>query len=281
MLVIIDSNYIAYVSAFALSQGLIYRGNRTEVIFGFLKQITSIAIKFQPDQIAFCWDSRTSKRKEALPEYKENRKKDRTEEEKESLIPVYAQFDEIKGVVLPMLGFNNVFMVDGYESDDIIANIVSGKDPQKTIVITSDNDLLQLLDHCSLYSVTKKQSTNKEIFYREYGIAPSEWAMVKAIAGCGTDNVPGVKGVGEKTAIAYLKGESKGKKKFDIEQSSDIIDRNLPLVKLPFQGCPGPRLRNNNLSTAKFQTVCDKYGMESLLTPKQIFEWTSIIARVT
>ena len=84
MLVIVDSNYIGYVSAFALSQGMSYRGSNTEVIFGFLRQIISIAIKFQPDQIAFCWDSRNSKRKEILPEYKENRKKDRTEEEKES-----------------------------------------------------------------------------------------------------------------------------------------------------------------------------------------------------
>ena len=180
-----------------------------------------------------------------------------------------------------MLGFNNIFIVDGYESDDIIANTVSDKDPQKTIVITSDNDLFQLLDHCSLYSVTKRQSTNKEIFCREYNITPSEWIMVKAIAGCGSDNVPGMKGIGEKTAIAHLKGESKGKKKYDIEQSSNIIDRNIPLVKLPFQGCPNPKLRSNQLSLEKFQTVCKKYGMESLLTPKQISDWSFIIARIT
>jgi len=281
MLLIFDSNYVGYVSAFALSQGMAYRGNRTEVIFGFLKQIISLCLKFQPDQVAFCWDSRSSKRKEMLPEYKENRKKDLTDEEKESLSLVYDQFNEIRDVVLPMLGFNNVFLVDGYESDDTIANIVFGKDPPKTIVITSDNDLLQLLDHCSLYSITKRQSTNKEIFCREYGIAPHEWVMVKAIAGCGSDNVPGVKGVGEKTAVAYLKGESKGKRKQDIEQSSDIIERNIQLVKLPFKGCPTPKLRRNDLSIEKFRLVCREYGMESLLSTKQISEWASIAALIS
>ncbi len=280
MLVVIDSNYIAYVSAFALSQGMVYRGGRTEVIFGFLKQIISIATKFQPDQIAFCWDSRNSKRKEILPEYKENRKKNRTEEEKESLIPVYAQFEDIRTVVLPSLGFSNIFLVDGYESDDTMASIVSGRNPEETIVITSDNDLLQLLDNCSLYSVTKKQSTNKEIFQREYGIEPKDWVMVKAIAGCSTDNIPGVVGVGEKTAIAYLKGTCKGKRRFDIEQSSEIIQRNIPLVKLPFQGCPSPKLRSNCLSLEKFKHVCKEYGMESLLSPRQISDWSSIVALV-
>lgn len=280
MLVIVDSNYIGYVSAFALSQGMNYLGNRTEIIFGFLRQIISIAIKFQPDQIAFCWDSRNSKRKEILPEYKENRKKDRTEEEKESLSLVYAQFDEIRTAVLPMLGFSNIFMVDGFESDDIMANITSGKDPQKTIVITSDNDLLQLLDHCSLYSVTKHQSTNKEIFQREYGIEPKDWAMVKAIAGCSTDNVPGIGGVGEKSAIAYLKGTLKGSRRESIDLFPNIIERNIPLVTLPFQGCPTPRIRNNDLTIAKYKIICKQYGMESLLAPKQILEWSSIIARI-
>jgi 5'-3' exonuclease len=180
-----------------------------------------------------------------------------------------------------MLGFRNVFLVDGYESDDTIASIVFGKDPEKTIVVTSDNDLLQLLDHCSLYSITKKQSTNKEVFQREYSIAPSEWVMVKAIAGCGSDNVPGIVGIGEKSAVSFLKGQLKGQRRGNIDLFADIIDRNIPLVKLPFQGCPTPKLRNNDLTIEKYKTICKQYGMESLLALKQIFEWSSIVARIS
>ena len=283
MLLIFDSNYISWTCAFALSRGMTYSGNRTEIIFGFMKQIIALTENFEATQIVFCWDSRESKRREVYPEYKGNRRKELTEEEKESLSLVYKQFDEIRLTVLPELGFWNIFTLSGYESDDLIANIVL--DPKNNhdqiVVISSDSDLYQLLNWCSVYSITKAQTMDKEIFTRHYGISPEEWIHVKAIAGCNTDNVKGVGGIGEKKAISYLKGNlNHGKMYFKIINSQDVIDRNLALVTLPYAGCPSPKIRKNNLTIDKYKMICETYGMESLLEKKNLARWTRIIERI-
>jgi len=80
MLIIIDSNYVAYAQKFALSSGLTYRGGRTEIIFGFLKTVFNMSRKFETERFIFCWDSKDSLRKELYPEYKANRRQNLTEE---------------------------------------------------------------------------------------------------------------------------------------------------------------------------------------------------------
>ena len=274
MLLVFDSNYVSWVISSAFWRGLSYDGNRTEIIFGFMKQLVSLFENFEPDQVAFCWDSRQSKRRDIYPEYKNNRRKDMLEEDKDALNLIYAQFEEMKSYTLPALGFSNVFEVNGYESDDLIANVVWGKNPDETIVISSDTDLYQLLDYCSIYAITKGQTTNKEIFRRHYGIEPIQWVKVKAIAGCSTDNVKGIMGIGEKKAIDYLIGKlNKGKMFLKIEDSQEIIGRNIQLVALPFAGTPTPKLRKNTLTMDKFRSICREYGMDSLLEKKSLAKW--------
>ena len=130
-----------------------------------------------------------------------NRRQNLTEEEEESNRIAYEQFDKLK-LVLPEMGFANVFEEKGYESDDIIASLVVGSD-ERTVVISSDKDLYQLLNWCNICDI-KGSVYTKNMFIREYKINPSGWKRVKSIAGCNTDNIKGVKGVGEKTAIKYL-----------------------------------------------------------------------------
>ena len=89
--------------------------------------------------------------------------------------------------------------------------------------------------------------------------------MAKAIAGCNGDNVIGIEGVGIKTAIKYMKGYRKGLKSQLIDRNPDIISRNLPLVKLPLQGCPTPVICENMLSARKFESVCRKFNFQSLM----------------
>jgi DNA polymerase-1 len=244
----------------------------------------SLSEKFSPDQIAFAWDSKKSKRKEIYPEYKNNRRKELSEAEKESLELVFEQFNKLQKTILPALGFSNVFHISGLESDDLIASILINQDVRldQNIVVSSDSDLYQLLDRCSIYSITKSQTMNKEIFMRHYeGITPNQWIIVKAIAGCSTDNVKGIIGIGEKNAIAYLKGTlNKGKRYESIEQGKEITDRNLNLVKLPFLGTPLPKIRKNNLSLDKFNSVCNEYGMVSFLEKKNIIRWEKIISQI-
>ncbi|MFH1547635.1 MAG: hypothetical protein ABIC57_04055 [bacterium] len=274
--VIIDCNYICYVNRFSLSQGLSYRGKNTEIIFGFLRHINELARKFDTNKFIFCWDSRTSLRKEIYPAYKENRRVDQTSEDKELDQIAYQQFNELKDTVLPRFSFKNIFYKDGYESDDIIASIV--KDiPNRYVVVASDNDLFQLLDYCTLYNISTKTLTTKEDFERNHGISSRKWHLVKAIAGCSSDNVSGAKGVGEKTAIKYLNNELKTGVKFAVIQEmyfGDMFNRNIKLVKLPFENTGTFSVNNQDIFYEKdFMEICEQYGMESFLAPKYFQSW--------
>lgn len=275
MNIIIDCNYIAYTCRFALSEGLTYRGNRTEIIFGFLKEILSLSEHFNSDDFFFCWDSRESERKKLYPSYKANRRPDdRPQEEKELDAIAYKQFDEIRTKVLPDLGFKNIYMLEGYESDDLMA-ILSKQLPGPNIVVSNDKDMYQILSYCSLYSVSKKQLTTKIEFERTFKIKPEEWSEVKALAGCSGDNVEGIPGVGEKTAIKYLKGElNKGKVFTKIEESKTIRDRNRVLVSLPFKDMPLPVYKKNRLLARTFLGVFSTYGLLSMSQGILWSKWT-------
>ena len=274
-MIIFDSNYVAYVNKFSLSQGLSYQGTHTEIIFGFLKQVLSLAEQFKDYNVVFCWDSKESLRKKICPEYKTNRKENLTEEQKEANQIAYAQFDILRKTILPELGFNNNFMENGYESDDLIASLVLTR-TDKPMVISSDKDLYQLLDHCNIYSITKREIYNKELFTREYSIRPSRWVTIKSIAGCNTDNIKGVEKVGEKTVIKYLKGEIKPTTKtYDSIVNFDI-SINRKLIELPFIGCPdiNAKICSNNLTRKKFISVFEKFGLQSFIN--NIGKWEKI-----
>lgn len=273
--IIVDCNYLCYVNRFALSQGLSYRGERTEIIFGFVRHLLELATNFESNKFYFCWDSRESLRREIYPTYKANRRPDnRPEEEKEADQIAYNQFNELKNNCLKELGFKNVFERKGYESDDIIA-ILTNKLEQPNIVVSSDNDLYQLLDRCSMYNISKKQLTTKQEFVRKYGIEPSEWINVKKLSGCSSDNVKGVVGIGEKTALKFVKNELKSKTTlFTISNSKDIIEMNLKLIKLPLDNFELPIYKKDELTQEKFKFVFNNYGLFSFINEKQ---WNKFI----
>jgi DNA polymerase I len=277
-MIIIDSNYLCYISKFSLSQGLTYRGGRTEIIYGFLKNIISLSKKFETNDFVFCWDSKHSKRKTIFPGYKAKRHSDRTEEEKELDAIAYSQFDKLRISVLPNLGFSNIFYSAGYESDDLMASLVIHNPNINNIIVSSDEDLFQLLDYCSIYNFSKKTIMNKNLFIRTYQIEPKQWAEIKCIAGCSSDNVPGVSGVGEKTAIKYIRGILKSSSKaFDSIKSRSLEEEFLTrkLVTLPFPGTKELKLYNNTLSDEKFKLVCNEYGIKSI----DINDWKVFMMR--
>jgi len=265
------------VCRFALSQGLTYRGSHTEIIFGFLRHILILAEHFESNNFYFCWDSKESVRKELYPKYKANRRPDtRSQEEKELDIIAFKQFNELREKILPELGFRNIFMVEGYESDDLIAILVK-KLEGSNIVVASDNDLLQLLSFCSLYNISKKQLTTKKEFIRKYSIQPETWSEVKALSGCTSDNVSGIPGVGEKTAIKFLTGElTQGKVFSKIHESGEIRDRNRLLVSLPLKDIPLPIYKENILLKSTFLGVFSIYGLVSMSQEKEFMKWVRI-----
>jgi len=115
MKLLIDCCSIGYKIAYGMP-ALSYDGSNTHIIFGFLKQLLILAEKFSTSQFIFAWDSRQSYRKMFDPEYK---RRD-PDPAKEALInDARRQFNLLYNDVLPMMGFKNVFMITGYEADDL------------------------------------------------------------------------------------------------------------------------------------------------------------------
>lgn len=277
---IIDSNYLGYVNFFALPMGLSFNGSSTEILYGFLRDIITLARRFETNDFIFCWDSKESKRKDIFPEYKHKRKKEKTDKERETDKQLYRQFDILRNQLLQNLGFMNSFSQEGFEADDLIAQLVlKSKSQKKTIVVSSDHDLYQLLDYCSLYNYRKKETLNKELFTRMYGIEPSQWVRVMELSGCATDDVPGIEGVGPAKAISFIKGEMTKGKVFDRIKTFDTQKKELTrtLVSLPLPGTQTPLLCKNTLRLEKYVRVCNQYGFKSLLSEKCKNDWKKII----
>lgn len=280
MKIIFDCNYVCYVYKFALSKGMNYRGSSTEIIFGFMKNMISQLTQNDAKNALFCWDGKESLRKSMFSEYKASRhSKDQSPEEKASSALAYQQFDEIRKVVLPALGMKNIFFQEGYESDDLIASVVLNI-PGEYTVVSSDEDLYQLLDHCRIHSITKKSTINKQIFQRQYGIPPSQWATVKAVAGCSSDNVKGVAGIGEKSVVDFLTGRlQKGNKYIKIKNAlADEVfyNLNMSLVKLPLTGTMVPEVGKNKCSVETYLDVCEEYGFDSMASKEAIVKWEKV-----
>jgi len=267
MHIIIDANNIAHRAKHV--NGSLDDG----IIFGFLNQVLTLSKILDCPNFIFCWDSRQSYRKILYPEYKANRVKNNLTDED---FDAFQQFKRLQSEILFSLGFKNVFMQIGYEADDLLAVIVKNF-PREYIIVSSDEDLYQLLGYASIYQPIKKKIVTQGSFEREYCITPSEWPTVKALAGCSSDNVIGMAGVGEKTAIKFLNKTLKPGKTFDKVSSEhkSMIEKNLPLVKLPFIG-PKPiqiTLRDESLYEMDFIDTFTKLGFNSFLSDKKMETW--------
>jgi len=261
---------------------LSYHEKKVGVIFGFLKQILKLSYDFKTRDFIFCWDSKQSYRKLICPDYKANRQQYASDEERADSELAFVQFDELREKILPYMGFVNIFHQTGYESDDLIAWIVA-RFPDDTVIVSSDNDLLQLLVDHRFNPVRRwdfKELIDEAWFTKNWhGLKPFDWIRVKAIAGCKTDNVIGVKGVAEPSAAKYVAGLlPDGVKKKSIDDAKDLIDFNIPLVGLPFNGRKPIRIsgiEKDNISEDKFSLTFGQYGFRSLLSGEETKKWTN------
>lgn len=267
-ILIIDSNALAYRALYTTSD-LSHDKTKTGVVFGFLHKVFSYAKKYNTNDIIFCWDSKQNYRKAIYPEYKSGRlkkKKDLSKKEKYNLNDAYRQFDLLRESVLLKLGFSNVFMRPGYEGDDLIATITKSND-NNYIIFSNDNDLYQLInDRVLYYDMGKNKIIGVKEFKSMYEIYPLYWSDIKAIMGCTADEVEGIKGIGEKTAISYIQGNLiKGKKFEDIEKNQKIIERNRKLVYLPFDNDISLKIKNNKFKRENFIEVFNRHAFRSFL----------------
>lgn len=178
-------------------------GLPTNAVYGFIQYLFDAIDTFKPTHVVCCWDmgSKTF-RTEQYPEYKGNRG-----EPPEELIP---QFDLVKEVVADM-GIPNIGLV-GYEADDCIGTLATrlGVEPDvEVLILTGDHDMLQLVSETVKVVIMKKGKLNYAVYdlallLEERQITPLQVIDMKGFMGDTSDNYPGVKGIGEKSALKLL-----------------------------------------------------------------------------
>ena len=179
-------------------------GVPTGGVYGFAAIAMEIVRKLDPTKVVVAWDSRssTSKRKAIYNEYKAGRVKPGED--------FYAQIPYLEELVRA-LGWGFVECED-YEADDIIGTLVREADEEgdwETFIVSSDLDMLQIVDeNTRMYRILKGFSELEELdvagVEKKYGIRKSQFLDLKALKGDSSDNIPGVPGVGEKTAAKLL-----------------------------------------------------------------------------
>jgi DNA polymerase-1 len=268
---ILDCNFLCH-RAHHSTGGLSFDGDPTGVIYGFLRDIRTLQDVVLCDHILFCWDFGIGLREKDYPYYKASRRgkaENCTPEEREAVHNFRAQLNKLRKEILPELGYNNVFYQSGYEADDIIYSVCvcSMEKDSEAVIVSADKDLYQLLrPSISMYNpITKKFFTNKD-FREKYGLDPEHWSRIKAIAGCSTDEVPGVRGVGELTAAKFLRGQLKSTTASwkAIIAADAQVKENLKLVQLPYKGVNQFEVVEDTTDHSKWRKVSSKYGIKTL-----------------
>jgi len=270
-LLIIDANNSIHRSFFAMGD-LSYKGVLTGAVFGFFQEILRLQKKFDTDLVAFCFDCGDSYRVNMLPSYKSTRREKRkiyTPEEKKYHKELYRQLRLLRDEYLPEIGFRNIFYKEGFEADDLIATTVQQAHEQcfTSTIVSTDKDLYQLLNEMvDIWNPPTKKLITFATFEEEWGLSPKKWARAKAIAGDVTDDVPGIDGVGLKTAAKYLRKELKKTTQAyqAIKANKELITRNMGLVKLPYVNTPMFELREDEVTKKKWIAIAKRLGMKTI-----------------
>ncbi len=204
-LVLIDGKSIFYRGYYAMPNLSTKDGTPTGGVYGFASLSLEVIKRLKPDYVAVAWDkpkTNIRKRLEIYPDYKAGRKP--------APADFYAQIP-ILHELLDSLGWP-LYELDDYEADDIMATLAAQADKKdiETILITSDLDALQCLSNNTKVYALKKGLSNIEEFHPEsfrekYGLETDQFLDLKSLQGDSSDNIPGVPGVGAKTASSLLR----------------------------------------------------------------------------
>jgi hypothetical protein len=197
--------------------------------------------------IVWAFDAGPYNRALTLPGYKSTREAKRKQESPEAADQTSAlrtALGDTGRKYLSACGVSNVLYRKGFEADDHIAAVASRiPKTDRVIVYSRDKDLYQLLRRNVVQMDPHTGTvTTLDDFRTEYGVHPAQWAEVKALAGCATDDVPGADGIGDVMAARYVLGtlpetSSYYAKAHSWVQRPEYL-RNLILCRLPFSGCP-------------------------------------------
>lgn len=203
-LVVIDGKSVFYRGYYAMPGLSMVDGTPTGGVYGFVSLAIELIKKLEPDYVAVAWDKRGTnirKRRELYPEYKAGRKP--APDDFYQQIPILHELLDAFGWPL--------YEIDDYEADDIMGAFARQAESRgiETCLITSDLDALQLISPMTKVYAMKNGLRNIEEFTTEhfeekYGIRTEQFLDLKALKGDSSDNLPGVPGIGEKTAVKLL-----------------------------------------------------------------------------
>ena len=202
--ILVDGNNLLFRSYYATA----YQGNfmknkngfPTNALYGFVNMIHKIINDEKPEYMLVAFDKGKTFRHDKYKDYKAGRIKMPDE--------LKAQFPIAKEI-LAYLGIK-WFEIDNYEADDIIGTLAKKIDDEndyKGLIVSSDKDLLQLISNKVIMKLLKSKDyvmMSKETFYDQYKLTPDKMIDIKALQGDSSDNIEGVKGIGEKTALKLL-----------------------------------------------------------------------------
>ncbi len=220
-LAIIDGKSVFYRGYYAMPNLSTPDGKPTGGVFGFATMALEVLRRLKPDYVCVAWDkpkTNIRKRLKLYPEYKAGRK---------PAPPDFYEQIPILHELLEAFGWP-LYELDDYEADDIMGTLAIQAAAKNidTMLITSDLDMLQLVHPKVHVYALKKGLSNIELFRPEtfilkYGITPEQFLDLKALKGDSSDNIPGVPGVGEKTALELLKAY----------KTLDSVYENVELIK--------------------------------------------------
>ncbi|MFA5714179.1 MAG: 5'-3' exonuclease H3TH domain-containing protein [Candidatus Paceibacterota bacterium] len=199
--VIIDSNSVIHRAFHALPPLTSKDGKVVNAVYGFLLVLFKLIKELKPKYLVACFDlPEPTLRKQAFAEYKAHRKKAPDE--------LYDQIPVVKEVLRK---FNvPIFEKAGYEGDDLIGTLAQ-KSKKNNIIVSGDLDNLQLINQNTFVYYLNKGVKNallydeKAVGEKYEGLSPNQLVDLKGLRGDASDNIPGVKGIGEKTALKLIK----------------------------------------------------------------------------
>ena len=202
--ILVDGNNLLFRSYYATAYtGTIMRNSKgfpTNGLYGLVNMLNKIIKEEQPEYMIVAFDKGKTFRHEKFKEYKDGR--NATPDE------LKMQFKVAKELI-PLMGIK-CYEIDNYEADDIIGTyckLIENNDDYIGTIVSSDKDLLQLISDQIDVKLLKQKDyirMDKKVFEETYGIEPINMIDLKGLMGDSSDNIPGVKGIGEKTALKLL-----------------------------------------------------------------------------
>ncbi|WP_097026067.1 DNA polymerase I [Clostridium peptidivorans] len=202
-LIILDGNSLMNRAFYALPLLTNREGIHTNAVYGFTNMLLKMKEEIEPNYIVCTFDK-------AAPTFRHNEYKEYKAGRKKMPPELAEQFPIVKELLNK---FDiNIFEIEGFEADDLIGTLSCRAEEQgiEVYIVTGDRDALQLASDNIKVVLTKRGITEKEIYdanrmIEEYGVTPKQFIDVKGLMGDASDNIPGVPGVGEKTAYKLIK----------------------------------------------------------------------------